>query len=121
METMVIQVQIYVIGHIKMCDWLKRELLNDSTTKNESIDKIMLKFEMNHISGHVLSVLDQELLESIGIETQNVRQKILTLTQHKLRQQHIPQISQETHAINGDTHEKSDKTATSACITQYKR
>ena len=69
----------------------------------------MLKFEMNYIAGHVLLVLDQELLESIGIETENIRQNILTLTQHALRQQHVPQISQEIHAINSDIHDKSDK------------
>ena len=67
-----------------VCDWLKSELLNDSTMTNDTIDKIILKFEMNYIGGHVLLVLDQELLESIGIETENIRQKILEITQSKL-------------------------------------
>ena len=98
-----------------VCDWLKRELLNDSTIKNETIDKIMLKFEMNYIAGHVLLVLDQELLESIGIETENIRQKILALTQPKLKQQHVPQISQEIHAINDDTN--SNLNASSSLTT----
>ena len=42
-----------------VCDRLRRELLDDSTIKNETIAKIN-----NYIAGHVLLVLDQELLES---------------------------------------------------------
>ena len=74
---------------------------------------------MNYIAAHVLLVLDQELLESIGIEAENMGQKIFTGTQHKLRQQHVPQVSQDIRAINGDTltHEKSDKTG-DKCIKQ---
>ena len=67
-----------------VCDWLKSELLNKSELTNDTIDRIILKFEMNYIAGHVLLVLDQELLESIGIETENIRKKILQITQSKL-------------------------------------
>ena len=81
--------------HRDVCNWLKDELLADNTLSVKQITKILVKFEMNYISGHVLLVLDQELLESIGIDKDYIQEKILKLTnklptQKGTQLRHIP-------------------------------
>ena len=41
---------------------------------------------MNYIAGHVLLMLDSELLESIGIEKQYIGDTIVNLTKQKLNE-----------------------------------
>ena len=61
--------------------WLKDELLNDESISLNVLRKILLKFEMNYVSGNVLLVLDQQALHKMGITKSHMAEKILKLTQ----------------------------------------
>ena len=57
--------------YAEVWDWLQNELLKDNNILRDAIRRVVCKFEMNYIyiyiSGHVSLVLDQEVLESMGI------------------------------------------------------
>ena len=49
---------------------------------NDIINKISSIFEMNHIAGHVLLVVEQELLELMVIIKKKIYEKVLKLTRN---------------------------------------
>lgn len=69
-----------------VCNWLKFCLLKDNNVSSSLVDRVLLKFDAQYVDGQVLLVLDQDLLQEIGISKADIIKKILILA-NELKQQ----------------------------------
>ena len=60
-------------------NWRKYCLLRDDHVPSEMVDNALLKFDANYVDEQVLLVLDQDLLQDLGISKADIIKKILVL------------------------------------------